>query len=379
MTPATPGPATPSTAATPGVERALGVGIGGLVLLVLAVGLDAPSLSVAGAGLALLGLGAAGWVVAATAGASLERTLPASRVQEEEPFPVRLTFAPGLVMVPGARIDDPLLVPASAPLRRGQRRVRLEVRFARRGRRRLAPTRVLVGDPLGLASRAVEGSADEVLVLPRVEPVLLAAGDSAASSAVGGVTGLEIAAAEVELDGLRPYRAGAPASRIHWPTVARTGEMVERRFVAEGADRPLVALDARLPASEEALDAAVRAAASLARHLAERGGCGVLLPGERRPVELARDLLGWPALHARLAAVTEAERSPALERAGSTGPVYWVTARGGSAVPAALTRVPGRGRVLVAPQATPGRPTLFTVAGCVGQRLEGVSARRAAA
>jgi uncharacterized protein (DUF58 family) len=370
---------TPGTGAAPGVGRALGVGIGGLALLLLALGLDAPSLSVAGAGLAVLGLGAAGWVAAASTGASLERTLPAARVQEEEPFPVRLTFEPGFVVPPGARIDDPLLGLASAPLRRGQRRVRLDVRFARRGRRRLGPSRVLIGDPLGLASRAVHGPPGEVLVLPRIEPVLLTAGESGASGAVGGVAGLEIAAAEVELDGLRPYRAGAPASRIHWPTVARTGEMVERRFVAEAADRPLVALDARLPESEEALDAAVRAAASLARHLAERGGCGVLLPGERRPVELARDLLGWPSLHARLAAVTEVERSPVLERAGSTGPVFWVTARGGSALPAALARVPGRGRVLVAPTAMPGRPVLFTVAGCVGQRLEGVSARRAAA
>jgi uncharacterized protein (DUF58 family) len=372
-------PATSGATGPPGLRRALGVGIGGLALLALAVALDAPSLSVAGAGLAMLGPGAAGWVAAAASGASLERTLPAARVQEEEPFPVRLTFDPGLVVPPGARIEDPLLGPACARLRRGQRRVRLDVRFTRRGRRRLAPSRVLISDPLGLASRTVEGPPGEVLVLPRVEPILLAAGESGASGAVGGVAGLEISAAEVELDGLRPYRAGAPASRIHWPTVARTGEMVERRFVAEAADRPLVALDARLPVSEEALDAAVRAAASLARHLAARGGCGVLLPGERRPIELARDLLGWPSLHARLAAVTEVERSPVLERAGSSGPVFWVTARGGSGLPGALARVPGRGRVLVTPHAMPGRPALFTVAGCVGHRLEGVSARRAAA
>ncbi len=121
-------------------------------------------------------------------------------------------------------------------------------------------------------------------MLPRVEPVQLAAGGGAGGIADAGQ--LLSAAAETELDSLRPYRMGAPASRIHWPTVARSGEMVERRMVADEDLRPLVVLDARRPATEEDLDSAVRAAASLAVHLAASGGCAVLLPGDRRATAL---------------------------------------------------------------------------------------------
>ena len=63
-----------------------------------------------------------------------------------------------------------------------------------------------------------------------------------------GGAGLEAPAVDLEIDGLRPYRQGSPATRIHWPSVARRGEMLELRLVA-GADRmPLVALDSS-PAS----------------------------------------------------------------------------------------------------------------------------------
>ena len=95
-------------------------------------------------------------------------------------------------------------------------------------------------------------------------------------------------AAELDLEGLRPYRQGTPASRIHWPAVARSGEMLERRLSADGDTAPLVVLDASRTPTEEALDHAVRAAASLCLHLARRGGCALLLPGCGRAASLTR-------------------------------------------------------------------------------------------
>ena len=94
-----------------------------------------------------------------------------------------------------------------------------------------------------------------------------------------GVMGrrLDASLAELEIDGLRPYREGAPASRIHWPTVARRGEILERRLVAELDAAPLIVVDPSAPSGEEDLDKAVRAAASLCVHLAREGGCAVLL------------------------------------------------------------------------------------------------------
>src|SRR5204863_261368 len=80
----------------------------------------------------------------------------------------------------------------------------------------------------------------------------------------------------------RPYQTSSPASRIHWPALARGHGMMERRLRMDMDARPLVVLDTRGPAGEDAVDEAVRAAASLALHLARAGGCALLLPGERR-------------------------------------------------------------------------------------------------
>ena len=128
------------------------------------------------------------------------------------------------------------------------------------------------------------------------------------------------ASAEIEMESLRPYREGAPASRIHWPTVARVGTLMERRLLADSDSQPLVVVDSTEPADEAALDKAVRAAASLCVHLARKGGCSVLLPGDRRAVDLGADLAGWPALHARLALVEPVTGAPAASGPPAGGP-----------------------------------------------------------
>jgi uncharacterized protein (DUF58 family) len=185
-------------------------------------------------------------------------------------------------------------------------------------------------------------------------------------------------AAELDLDGLRPYREGTPASRIHWPAVARSGDMLERRLVADSDSAPLVILDATTPPSADALDRAVRAAASLCVHLGRRSGCALLLPGDRRPATLAPDMAAWPSLHARLALVEAAGARPPLSRARRAGAVIWVSARGDA--PRDLARTAGGGGWLVTPldSAAPGTPMAFTVAGCAGRRL-GRSRQRSAA
>jgi uncharacterized protein (DUF58 family) len=227
-------------------------------------------------------------------------------------------------------------------------------------------------------------------VLPRIESVRAPGGEGAAAGRLAlagagvGATGgrINAAAAELEIDGLRPYRHGAPASRIHWPTVARTGEVLERRLVAELDSAPLVILDAAAPASDEALDKAVRATGSLCVHLAGDAGCAVLLPGARRPVELGPDLAGWSAVHARLALVEAGAAPPALARAPRGGAVLWVTASDARRPPRVVERLAAGARFIVTPFPLPGRPAAFSVAGCTGQALDGarrpVGRRRAA-
>jgi uncharacterized protein (DUF58 family) len=308
---------------------------------------------------------------------------------EEEPYPLRISVRSGVVPPPGGELLEPLLgwpVPVGG---RWSRRVRINVRFSRRGRRVLEPSTLVIRDPLGLAVRELTGeSGAEVLVLPRVEPVLAAGSGAGAGASPHGGQGARIrpriegSAAELEIDGLRPYREGAAASRIHWPAVARTGEMLERRLVADLDSAPLVVLDATQPASDEALDAAVRAAASLCLELARSGGCALLLPGERRPVSIAPDLGAWPHAHARLALVEPGSAVAPAGRAPRLGGIFWVTADASRRPPRALARLAAGARYLVSPAPLPGYRTAFTVAGCSGQPLDrsaGRSRPRAAA
>jgi uncharacterized protein (DUF58 family) len=279
--------------------------------------------------------------------------------------------------LPAVEVEDPLLPhPARLVVGRRDARLRISVRFARRGRKILVPPHAVIRDPFGLATRRVCGVPDaEVLVLPRIEPVVTAA--VSGDGALRGIRrGRPFVAAEIDLDGLRPYRQGAPASRIFWPALARRGQLLERRLRSDSDTRPLVVLDPRAPACEEDLDAAVRATASLCVHLARHGGCAVLLPGERRPIALEATLAGWSHVHARLAVITARDAPSPFGMAARRGPIIYVCARNHVRPPRALAHAPGGGRLLVVPGDLPGRRPSFVVAGCAGYELS--AAARAA-
>lgn len=360
------------------------------VALGVAAGLfDAEPLWVPAVALVLLSLTSVAWVLAGARGIRVEREVGVRRVMEDEPVDIVLHVRAGAFGIPTGALRDDLL-PAPAPLRAGrsEQQQRLRVRFVRRGRRVLQPPTVEVRDPLGLASVLVSRGAQEaeVLVLPRVLPV--GAGEGGPGDGVLGRRGRPRIAAEVDVDGVRAMRPGAPASRIYWPALARGGELMERRLQAEGDTRPLIVLDPRAaPAAvgedpvdaEEALDRAVRAVASLCVHLAHAGGCAVLLPGDRRATVLQHTLGAWPHLHARLALV-DASGRPALGGIASRrGPVLYVAARPQARAPRALMHAPGGGRILVVPVPIPGRRALFSVAGCHGYELSDPAARGAVA
>jgi uncharacterized protein (DUF58 family) len=352
--------------------RAAGFG----VLLCLGGGaFNLPSLYVPGVALVFVGAGAWIWVALAARGARVLREAGPATVQEEEPYPLRLRVVRGLLPPPSGDLIEPLLGRPLPATDVRSRRVRVNVRFGRRGRKLIEPARLVIRDPLSLTVRETTSEPAELLVLPRIEPVKVgAAAGMAGMEPVSGA--LTEAAAELELHSLRPYRAGAPASRIHWPTVARTRVMMERRLVAESDARPLVVLDPSGPPSEEALDQAVRATASLVVHLAHRAhGCSLLLPGHRRPVDLDGELRGWPALHARLALLEASEGPPRSRRLERSGPVFWVSA-GGSSLPPGMKR--GGGSFFITPVPISGRAPAFTVAGCAGYRLRSPRERQAA-
>ncbi len=379
-------------------RRAIGVALSGLALILVAFVFDASPLFVPGVALAAIGVLSPAWVLTCARGADAQRVLSAERVVEEQPLEASIEVRRGRLGLPGAEIIDPFTgsrLDLAGPLStlRGDRRasVRVITHFSRRGMQTLAPPSLVVSDPLELARVQTESHAppQKLLVLPRTEPVrwLTAAGGRRFDQPDGHAS--SEAQAAVDMDGLRPYRPGTPASRIHWPAVARGAGLIERRLQADGDSRPLIVLDARNPdpnAPPELLDAAVRAAASLALDLARRGGCGLLLPGEQRATAIDRELISWPAAYARLAMVSggTGSRAPNLGfAAGRQGATIYVVAAPTARLAAMLTGA-GRGpgpapSMLVVPhqQLSGGRPrgmrgrmlATLDVSGCRGFRL----------
>jgi uncharacterized protein (DUF58 family) len=347
------------------MRSAAGCAALGIALLLVAGTFDAEPFYVTGAALALLGAGSAAWIAIGSWGASVHRTLDRRSVMEDEALTVRIEARSGALPLPPGYIDEPLLA-EPAPLTAGRRtsRLRIEASFGRRGRRALAPVTLVLRDPLGLAERAITaGEGDEVLVLPRIHPVRTAAAGGEETGA--HARALLTAAAETEIDGLRIHLEGSPASRIHWASLAKGGDIMERKLIAEADSRPLVLLDPRGARTRDDLDAAVRAAGSLVVHFAKRTGCALLLPGDRRAVTIEADLGAWPNAHVRLALLSD-QAGPALAAAQNRrGLILFVSARRVERAPRGLGRTPG-GQVLVVPGGLPDRRAVLTVAGCSG-------------
>jgi uncharacterized protein (DUF58 family) len=362
------------------MRRAIVVALTGAGLTLTALLFDAAPLFVPGIALALLGVGAPLWIVLAAQGATVQRELELRRVVEGEPLEATLRVSAGGLRLPLADVHEPLAAaPIALPARARSGTVRIVVRFARRGLRHIEPPELRVRDPLELASfvRGGAGPRQELLVLPRTSPVHWVDRGGGDRHGIHAALGRPQALAAADLDGLRPYRPGTPASRIHWSALARGAGLLERRLRAEGDTRPLVVLDARGAGPPERLDAAVRAAASLAVALARTGGCELLLPGDRRPAAIEADLLAWPAAHARLALIEGGPgvRAPALGSARARlGAVFYVAAQPLARLPAGAYGIARGTRALVVPGATRGRPS-FEVAGCCGYLLHGGLAR----
>jgi uncharacterized protein (DUF58 family) len=354
----------------------------GATLLVVALAFEAATLFVPAVALMLLAGLTVAWIWLAGRSVRISRVLSADRVVEEQPVEARILIE-GILGLPGAEILDPLSSGAIAISSVRNRQVELRVlsRFSRRGRVTLPAPRLRLCDHLGLAESVSRdsGPPQELLVLPRTERISWReSGGWPELHTSGAVVSPEPTGA-TELDGIRHYRPGTPASRIHWPALARGAGLLERRLLPDGESSPLVVLDARGLRADELLDAAVRAAASLTLELARRDGCDLLLPGHRRPLHVARDLAAWPDAHVRLALVEGGPGVPApmVGPGRRSGTIFYVAAR-----PVREPLLVGEGRmgvVLVLPsELAAGRPqpASFEVAGCTGFVIGAARRRR---
>jgi uncharacterized protein (DUF58 family) len=345
------------------MRRALGVFTAGALLLLTAFLFAAVPLFVVAVALIALGLGVPAYLLLAARGAAIERRQLPARVLEGEEVEPAVALRRGPLGLPGAAVHDPL--------------TRDPTSYRRRGLHRIAPPELELSDPLGLAAvrKRSAGAEQRLLVLPRTGPVRWIATGGGRRHAAGRSRASAEPFAAVDVDGLRPYRRGTPASRIHWPALARGAGLLERRLQSDGEELPLIVLDCR-GEDPDLLDDAVRACASLTLELGRRRGVRVLLPADRRPVVVGTDLGAWPAVHARLALVGGGGHAPAVsQRLGARGAagVIWVADRR----PRRLAAV----SVLVLPEAlaapAPAQPS-FSVSGCRGFLLEARMRRQAA-
>ncbi len=346
-----------------------------VVFVLAGAAFGSASLYVPGVALALL-VGSLGlWMRAASRRPRVEPVPGPWSITEGSLYPLGARIT-GSGLLPGSSIEHPL---ADQPVQSGARPSglhTLELRIGRRGRHLLEPPALLISDPFGLQRRrvSVEG-AIPVLVLPRVEPVLAPSGEGDGADRLcgfaahgSGGAGLDPRGVEFEVEGVRPYQEGTPASRIHWPTVARSGELVERRLISGGESPPLIVLDAFDPASPEALDRAVRATASICAHLGREGGCALLLPEGSHPLRIGAGMRGWREAHAKLALVEPCRRPPAAATIRAAETVFLVSASASPRIPA--VRVADR-FCLISGEPIAGMRTLFSVAGCRGQTPAG--------
>lgn len=157
-----------------------------------------------------------------------------------------------------------------------RRQVTYQVRSDVRGRFEIGPMTVRVGDAFGLVElgRAFRMTVP-LVVTPRtvpLPPIKLGGGWTGS----GDNRPRAFAMGSAEDVTVRDYRQGDDLRRVHWPSSARTGELMVRREEQPWQSRATILLDNRLLSHRgqgiaSSLEAAVSAAASVAVHLSHRG------------------------------------------------------------------------------------------------------------
>jgi uncharacterized protein (DUF58 family) len=169
-----------------------------------------------------------------------------------------------------------------------------------RGRYRIGPLSAAVSDPFDLARRHVElPGRQELIVYPEVED-LERTPSSPPTGSAGESSTRQLYRSGDEFYTMRSYEVGDDLRRIHWPSTARSGELMIRQDEAARRATAVLFLDTRDSAfaSEDPFERAVSAAASIGNHYV-RGGYSVRLSTP----DLAPRPVGLDELLERLALV----------------------------------------------------------------------------
>ncbi len=165
----------------------------------------------------------------------------------------------------------------------------------RRGRYVLGPVSLQLTDPFALARVRVElDEREELVVTPEVED--LAGGPDAPFGMTAGLaTARHLFRSGDEFYTMRPYVVGDDLRRIHWPSVARTGELMIRQDESSRRSTAVLYLDTREVAlgraHAPAFERAVSAAASVGVLLLRYGFTLKLATGQLPPRRVTEELL----------------------------------------------------------------------------------------
>jgi uncharacterized protein (DUF58 family) len=181
------------------------------------------------------------------------------------------------------------LGPFSCRLRGHGRRLSGELDLGRlpRGRFPLSEARLQLGDHLGLetVSRPVEHGGLAVVVHPRLVEVQVLFSDAGRFGADGRRLLLRRPSG-FDLHSVREYAQGESLRRVHWPSTARTGQLMVKELEDSPRETVSVLLDCDPAAVAGApphwsFDAAVRAAGSVLRYYAVGGRKATLVTTAR--------------------------------------------------------------------------------------------------
>jgi uncharacterized protein (DUF58 family) len=264
--------------------RGLVVFAAGVSMWIAARLLGSPALEVVGFGLTCLPFLAAAYVRMGKQQVALRRRLSEGRVQPGTRVTVTIDVenrsgGPTSFLLVEDRLPPALGRPARLVVSGVQRHAVEHVSYTvlpqSRGRFRLGPLSVDVSDPFALTRQRIEFDLrDELLVIPEVED-LLGASDPSSGPSFGSMRARHLFRTGEEYYTMRAYQEGDDLRRIHWPSVARTGDIMIRQDESSRRSSGLVFLDTRASALGQAhtpaFERAISVGATLGVLLAQRG------------------------------------------------------------------------------------------------------------
>ncbi len=156
----------------------------------------------------------------------------------------------------------------------------------RRGLNNIGSAEVEGGEPLGLAKvKRQVGEPESIMVYPSV--VAVTAGMTSGTSSLGQMGDLsQILSASTTASRVREYQPGDSLSHIHWPSSAKTNQLMTKEFDSSGQTEIWICLDFQAGGHagmgrESTEEYGVTIAASLARSMLESGQMvGLVIQGD---------------------------------------------------------------------------------------------------